>query len=46
MEANVEGKGSTGVTEIMITDKEDNYLPKNLGDAIFSADEGEMISIT
>ena len=46
MEANVEGKDSTEVTEIMITDKEDNYLPKNLGDAIFSADEGSKNRMT
>ena len=30
----------------MITDKEDNYLPKNLGDAIFSADEGSKNRMT
>uniref|UniRef100_A0A7N2MUN9 DUF4283 domain-containing protein n=1 Tax=Quercus lobata TaxID=97700 RepID=A0A7N2MUN9_QUELO len=40
LEANKEGKDSTEVTKIMIIDKEDNDLPKNLGDAIFLADEG------
>ena len=46
MEANVEGKDYTEVTKIMVTDKEDNYLPKNLGDAIFSADEGSKNRMT
>ena len=38
MEANVVGKDCAEVTEIMVTHKEDNYSPKNFGDAIFSVD--------
>ncbi|KAL0009471.1 hypothetical protein SO802_010973 [Lithocarpus litseifolius] len=46
MEANVEGKDSNEVTEIMVTDKEDNSLPKNLGDAMLSTNEGKENRMT